>query len=100
MTLLGFRKQELSTCRSIASIALPPEYRLIYTHMAALGVDRGGLNEESWVNKMTAMTTKVHERQYEDMKYSCDRTRSDELKASSIIENVLLDSQVKHMNFK
>ena len=88
MTLLDFRKQELSTCRSIASIATPPEYRLIYTHMAALGVDRSGLNEESWVNKMTAMTTKVHERQYEDQQ------------ASSIIENVLLDSQVKHMNFK
>ena len=86
MTLLDFRKQELSTCRSIASIATPPEYRLIYTHMAALGVDRSGLNEESWVNKMTAMTTKVHERQYEDQQ------------ASSIIENVLLDSQVKHMN--
>ena len=88
MTILGFRKQELATCRSIASIATPPEYRLIYTHMAALGVDRSGLNEESWVNKMTAMTTKVHERQYEDKQ------------ASSIIENVLLDSQVKHMNFK
>jgi len=88
MTLLGFRKQELSTCRSIASIALPPEYRLIYTHMAALRVDRGGLNEEAWVNKMTAMTIKVHERQYEDKK------------ASTIIENVLLDSQIKHMNFK
>ena len=88
MTLLGFRKQELSTCRSIASIATPPEYRLIYTHMAALGVDRSGLNEESWVNKMTAMTIKVHERQYEDKQ------------ASSIIENVLLDSQIKHMNFK
>tara|TARA_Y100000114_G_scaffold42655_1_gene37999 strand:- start:188 stop:454 length:267 start_codon:yes stop_codon:yes gene_type:complete len=88
MTLLGFRKQELSTCRSIASIATPPEYRLIYTHMAALGVDRGGLNEESWVNKMTAMTIKVHERQYEDKQ------------ASTIIENVLLDSQIKHMNFK
>tara|TARA_B100000524_G_scaffold331143_1_gene217484 strand:- start:124 stop:390 length:267 start_codon:yes stop_codon:yes gene_type:complete len=88
MTILGFRKQELSTCRSIASIATPPEYRLIYTHMAALGVDRSGLNEESWVNKMTAMTIKVHERQYEDKQ------------ASSIIENVLLDSQIKHMNFK
>ena len=88
MTLLGFRKQELSTCRSIASIATPPEYRLIYTHMAALGADRSGLNEESWVNKMTAMTIKVHERQYEDKQ------------ASSIIENVLLDSQIKHMNFK
>ena len=88
MTILGFRKQELSTCRSIASIATPPEYRLIYTHMAALGVDRSGLNEESWVNKMTVMTIKVHERQYEDKQ------------ASSIIENVLLDSQVKHMNFK
>jgi len=88
MTILGFRKQEISTCRSIASIATPPEYRLIYTHMAALGVDRSGLNEESWVNKMTAMTIKVHERQYQDKQ------------ASSIIENVLLDSQIKHMNFK
>ena len=100
MTLLGFRKQELSTCRSIASIATPPEYRLIYTHMAALGVDRGGLNEESWVNKMTAMTTKVHERQYEDMKYSCDRTKSDELRASTMIEDILDDAAVRHMNFK
>ena len=88
MTLLGFRKQELSTCRSIAAMNMPQEYRLIYTHMASLGVDRGGLNEEAWVNKMTHMTTKVHERQYQDKQ------------ASSIIENVLLDSQVKHMNFK
>ena len=100
MTILGFRKQELSTCRSIASIALPPEYRLIYTHMAALGVDRSGLNEEAWVNKMTAMTIKVHERQYEDMKYSCDRTKSDELKASTMIQDILEDAAVKHMNFK
>ena len=100
MTILGFRKQELSTCRSIASIATPPEYRLIYTHMAALGVDRSGLNEESWVNKMTAMTTKVHERQYEDMKYSCDRTKSDELRASTMIEDILDDAAVRHMNFK
>ena len=100
MTILGFKKQELSTCRSIASIATPPEYRLIYTHMAALGVDRSGLNEESWVNKMTVMTTKVHERQYEDMKYSCDRTKSDELKASTMIQDILDDAAVRHMNFK
>ena len=100
MTILGFKKQELSTCRSIASIATPPEYRLIYTHMAALGVDRSGLNEESWVNKMTVMTTKVHERQYEDMKYSCDRTKSDELRASTMIEDILDDAAVRHMNFK
>ncbi len=100
MTILGFRKQELSTCRSIASIATPAEYRLIYTHIADLGVDRGGLNEESWVNKMTAMTTKVHERQYEDMKYSCDRTKSDELRASTMIEDILDDAAVRHMNFK
>ena len=100
MTLLGFRKQELSACRSIASIATPSEYRLIYTHVAALGAERSGLNEEAWVNKMTAMTIKVHERQYENMKYSCDRTKSDELKASTMIEDILEDAAVKHMNFK
>ena len=88
MTLLGFRKQELSTCRSIASIATPPEYRLIYTHMAALGAERSGLNEESWVNKMTAMTIKVHERQYADRQ------------ASKMIQDILEDSAVRHMNFK
>jgi hypothetical protein len=88
MTILGFRKQELSTCRSIASIATPPEYRLIYTHMAALGAERSGLNEEAWVNKMTAMTIKVHERQYADRQ------------ASTMIEDILEDAAVKHMNFK
>ncbi len=88
MTILGFRKQELATCRSIASIATPPEYRLIYTHMAALGADRSGLNEESWVNKMTAMTIKVHERQYADKQ------------ASTMIQDILEDSAVRHMNFK
>ena len=72
----------------MASIALPPEYRLIYTHMAALGVDRSGLNEESWVNKMTAMTIKVHERQYADRQ------------ASVMIQDILDDAAVKHMNFK
>ena len=88
MTIIGFRKQELATCRSIASIATPPEYRLIYTHMAALGADRSGLNEESWVNKMTAMTIKVHERQYADRQ------------ASVMIQDILDDAAVKHMNFK
>ena len=88
MTILGFRKQELATCRSIASIATPPEYRLIYTHMAALGAERSGLNEESWVNKMTAMTIKVHERQYVDRQ------------ASTMIQDILDDAAVKHMNFK
>ncbi len=88
MTILGFRKQELATCRSIASIATPPEYRLIYTHMAALGADRSGLNEESWINKMTAMTIKVHERQYADKQ------------ASTMIQDILEDSAVRHMNFK
>ena len=88
MTILGFRKQELATCRSIASIATPPEYRLIYTHMAALGAERSGLNEESWVNKMTAMTIKVHERQYADRQ------------ASTMIQDILEDSAVRHMNFK
>ena len=88
MTLLGFRKQELSTCRSIASIATPPEYRLIYTHVAALGAERSGLNEEAWVNKMTAMTIKVHERQYQDKQ------------ASTMIQDILEDAAVKHMNFK
>ncbi len=88
MTILGFRKQELSTCRSIASIATPPEYRLIYTHMAALGAERSGLNEEAWVNKMTAMTIKVHERQYQDKQ------------ASTMIQDILEDAAVKHMNFK
>lgn len=88
MTILGFRKQELATCRSIASIATPPEYRLIYTHMAALGAERSGLNEESWVNKMTAMTIKVHERQYADRQ------------ASTMIQDILEDAAVKHMNFR
>ena len=88
MTILGFRKQELATCRSIASIATPPEYRLIYTHMAALGAERSGLNEESWVNKMTAMTIKVHERQYADRQ------------ASVMIQDILDDAAVRHMNFK
>ena len=88
MTILGFRKQELATCRSIASIATPPEYRLIYTHMAALGAERSELNEESWVNKMTAMTIKVHERQYADRQ------------ASTMIQDILEDAAVKHMNFR
>ncbi len=89
MEQIGFRNKELSTIKSIANLATPPEYRTIYTHMAELGCNRDGLNEEAWVNKMTAMTIKVHERQYEE-----------EQKASTIIENVLLDSQIKHMNFK
>ena len=88
MTILGFRKQELATCRSIASIATPPEYRLIHTHIAALGAERSGLNEESWVNKMTAMTIKVHERQYADRQ------------ASTMIQDILEDSAIRHMNFK
>ena len=88
MEIIGFRNKELATCKSIATIATPAEYKTIYKHMAALSCNRGGLTEEAWINKMFVMTTKINERQYEDKQ------------ASSIIENVLLDSQIKHMNLK
>ncbi len=87
MTLLGFRKQELSTCRSIAHMNMPQEYRLIYSHMAALGANRSGLNEESWINKMTVMTTKIWEKK---------NTIVDNPDIKELIEDIKL----KHMNFK
>ena len=53
--------------------ATPPEYRFdLYSCMAKPYGNRGGLNEEAWVNKMTAMTIKVHERQYADRQASDD----------------------------
>ena len=34
----------------------------MYQHMVDVGINRDGLNSEAWVNKMTAMTIKMWEK--------------------------------------
>ena len=34
----------------------------MYQHMVDVGINRDGLNSEAWINKMTAMTIKMWEK--------------------------------------
>lgn len=59
---INYTKRELDMCRDISRAVCPQDYRSIYTHMSSIGINRDGLNHESWVNKMTVMTTKIWEK--------------------------------------
>ena len=49
---------------------------------------KGYLKEEVWINKMVVATTQLWEEMNPD------------IQASKMIEDILHDSQIKHMNFK
>ena len=88
VTLITYTTAELKMCESYARIAHPSDYRDMFDHICEVSKPYGHLHPEIWINKMTVKTTKIWEQNHPD------------LQMSDIIEEVLNDSSIKHMNFR
>ena len=86
--LITYTTAELKMCESYARIAHPSDYKDMFDHICNVSKPYGHLHPEVWINKMTVKTTKIWEQHHPD------------LQMSDIIEEVLNDSSIKHMNFK
>ena len=60
--MINYSKKELDMIKDMCRFASPQDYRPMYQHMVAVGINRDGLNSEAWINKMTAMTIKMWEK--------------------------------------
>ena len=60
--MINYSKKELDMIKNMCRVASPQDYRPMYQHMVAVGINRDGLNSEAWINKMTAMTIKMWEK--------------------------------------
>ena len=85
---LTLTKAEEKMCAAYARIAHPADHRELFDHICDVAKPYGNLHPEVWINKMTVKTTKIWEQNHPD------------LQMSDIIEEVLNDSSIKHMNFK
>ena len=85
--LITYTTKELAICRTYARIAHPSDHREMFEHLCDVAKPYGNENREVWINKMTVKTTKIWEQHHPD------------LQMSDIIEEVLNDSSIKHMNF-
>jgi len=88
VTLITYTTSELKMRESYARIAHPADYREMYDHICDVSKPYGNEHPEVWINKMTVKTTKIWEQANAD------------LQASAMIEDILYDAQIKHMNFK
>ena len=88
VTLITYTTSELKMCESYARIAHPADYKEMFEHLCKVAKPYGDLLPENWINKMTVKTTKIWEQNHPD------------LQMADIIEEVLVDSGIKHMNFK
>ncbi len=88
VTLITYTTSELKMCESYARIAHPADYKEMFEHLCKVAKPYGDLLPENWINKMTVKTTKIWEQSHPD------------LQASAMIEDILYDSGIKHMNFK
>ena len=86
--LITYTTAELKMCESFARIAFPSDYREMFDHICDVSKPYGNEHPEVWINKMTVKTTKIWEQNNPD------------LQASAMIEDILYDSGIKHMNFK
>lgn len=86
-TLITYTTKELAICTTYARIAHPSDHREMFEHLCDVAKPYGNENREVWINKMTVKTTKIWEQHHPD------------LQMSDIIEEVLNDSSIKHMNF-
>ena len=86
--LITYTTSELKMCESYARIAHPADYKEMFEHLCKVAKPYGDLLPENWINKMTVKTTKIWEQSHPD------------LQASAMIEDILYDSGIKHMNFK
>ena len=81
-------KAEKKMSAAYARIAHPADYRELFDHICDVAKPYGNLHPEVWINKMIVATTKQWEEQNED------------IQASKMLEDILHDSSIKHMNFK
>ena len=81
-------KAEEKMCAAYARIAHPAEHRELFEHICDVAKPKTYLKEEVWINKMVVATTQLWEKMNPD------------IQASKMIEDILHDSQIKHMNFK
>lgn len=81
-------KAEKKMSAAYARIAHPADYRELFDHICDVAKPYGNLHPEVWINKMVVATTKQWEEQNED------------IQASKMLEDILHDSSIKHMNFK
>ena len=79
-------KAEKKMSAAYARIAHPADYREMFKHICEVSKPKGYLKPEVWIQKM--VTIKKWEEQNED------------IQASKMIEDILHDSSIKHMNFK
>ena len=86
--LITYSTAELKMCESYARIAHPADYREMFDHICDVSKPYGNEHPEVWINKMTVKATKIWEQHHPD------------LQMSDIIEEVLNDSSIKHINFK
>ena len=86
--MITYTTAELKMCESYARIAHPSDYKSMFDHICEVSKPYGHLHPEVWINKMTVKTTKIWEQNHPD------------LQMSDIIEEVLNDSSIKHLNFK
>ena len=86
--LITYTTSELKMCESYARIAHPADYREMFDHICDVSKPYGNEHPEVWINKMTVKATKIWEQSYPD------------LQASKMIEDILHDSGIKHLNFK
>ena len=86
--LITYTTKELKMCDSFARVAFPDCYREMYEHMCEVSKPYGDMSNEAWINKMVVKTTKIWEQNNPD------------IQASKMIEDILHDSRIKHMNFK
>ena len=85
--VITYTTAELKMCESYARIAFPSDYREMFDHICVVSKPYGNEHPEVWINKMTVKTTKILEQNNPD------------LQASKMIEDILYDSEIKHMNF-
>ena len=85
---LVLTKVEKKMSAAYARIAHPADYREMFEHICKVAKPKGYLKDEVWINKMVVATTE----QWEEM--------NPDIQASKMIEDILHDSEVKHMNFK
>ena len=81
-------KAEKKMSAAYARIAHPADYKEMFKHICDVSKPKGYLKPEVWIQKMVVATIKQWEEQNED------------IQASKMIEDILHDSSIKHMNFK
>ena len=72
---MHYSKKEMDMIRNVYRMASPQDFRPLYEHMVAVGIDRDGLNSEAWINKMTVMTTNMWEKAYKEAQKNIDKAK-------------------------